>query len=563
MADDFDTQLAKAPGPRQGAGAVDFDAMLAAAPGPKVPLATSHGEGDQYMGWGRYPAKVGSDLVSVAESLVGMPEQVSGILTSGFNKGADWLLGVSPEQRAARDKVVPTWGFTPGAWAEQGTNALGITNNPHLAPQNMFERHFDASVKAVPLIASAVMSGGMNVIPATVSGLAAANAAEAVPEGHPIAALGAGVLAGMGGQGLAQSLSGNKLEKVAAALGKSSTWQEAGEELQNSARDWLKALPGKLTAVAAPLDRAVPADAPVSLDPILGALKQITSKGGTLAAAIESMSGKLPGKLKEVFSNIKDLNELAGGPNATAWRDVREFRTYLGNAMADPKLAGGLDEASLKHLYKVTTETLGDTATAHGAGDLWKEFNTESTRLHQIQRGPMKKLVSTDNPAREKITPETAGRAMFNSAKKGGSELEDLRLELPQAVNEVGAAALRQGVWDKLSPEGKLQLVTDPKHQRALRWIETAPPSDIREIAHVGKSGLGALAGGAIGKAIAHGLELDPGTAEGVGEAIGIALPWAARAGAHMLRNPATRNTIPLSSAVGLTVNGLQPTGKR
>lgn len=546
---------------------VDWQKELDNAPGPGYEIAEAKPAVPQYQGWLRQPRRLLGEVASGALDLLALPGTIQqyqrdAMVASGTDK---WL-----PSWATKDLSGGLWPKDQPLWLTREqlsapTNWLGLTNNPALAPQGPVERYSGAAARAALPTAASIATGQVELLPGLGSGLGsslAAQGASDLTEGNPLAVLGAGLFGGLGGQGLATSFQGDRLERIASTLGKSSTWQDAGEELQAAARAWSKDLPKRLANLAAPLEKLVPKDAPVSLDPILGALKQITARGGKLSGAVQEMSGKMPGKLKNIFQGHKDLADLSGGDNAAAWRDVREFRTYLGNALANPKLAGDLDEESLKQLYAVTTKTLGDTAAAHGATDLWKIFNTESTRLHQIQRGPMSRLISTDNAGREMIKPEDAARSVFSSGKKGGTDLEQLRAELPGATNEVAAAALRQGVWDKFSPEAKAALISDPKVQKQLAHLQVSPPSLTETVSHYGSSGAGFLGGGTLGKLAAKGLDLDPATGEAVGEALGLALPWAARAGRHALTNPDARGAIPLSSAAALSVNGLMPIGK-
>jgi hypothetical protein len=508
------------------------------------------------------PLEAGSDIVSGAEGMLALPSLIQRGANWGLTSAADWALGVTPQQRAQIEARTPAWGRTlgdPGSWLPTATDALGVTNNSALAPQSPWERFAGAGLKAAPAIAAAIASGQVETLPAIASGLTAAGGAELAGPKHPYLGLAASVLGGMGAQGLTQSLSGGRLEAIASKLGDSKTWEDAGLALQEAARDWSKALPAKLTALAAPLKAKVPDAAPVDLDPILGAMNGIVGKGGMLAGAIQTMAGKAPQHLQKFFQNLKDLADLTGGPNSAGWKDVREFRTYLGNALANPKLAGDLDNDALEHLYAVTTKTLGDTAASHGATDEWNTFNTESTRLHQFQRGPLAKIITTENPGREGIQPAAAAQSVFSAAKKGN--IDQVRRELPDATDEVAATVLRQGKWDSLSPEGKTGLVPDVGTQKTLRLMDTAPPSPIGRLAHVGESGFGGYAGGIIGEMAAHGLGIHPSTGKLVGEGIGLVVPYAAHAGRLMLRDPNTRVTLPMNTAVGLGVTGLGPTG--
>ena len=256
------------------------------------------------------------------------------------------------------------------------------------------------------------------------------------------------------------------IEQVAAQHGTSSTLQDAGEALQQHARDWISnVLPAKVKALWAPVDAAIPAESTTDLNPVGIALENMTKQGGVLAPMVNAMGPKGVPMLQKLFSSIKDGQELAGGtPGVVPWKDAQTFRSKLGEFLADPQVIKDIGAKNLDAIYAITTDAMRKTAAANGAADVFDAANGGTRQLYQIGEGPMSKLVAGARASAEDPTPEAAASALLNGAKKGGTDLAILRQEIPQGINELGAAHLRlnPGGFAKLPPESQSALLSEP-----------------------------------------------------------------------------------------------------
>lgn len=257
------------------------------------------------------------------------------------------------------------------------------------------------------------------------------------------------------------------LDSTAAGLGESTTLQQAGEKLQDSARTWInETLPSKLDEVWEPVNAAIPADHQLELGQFGQTLAKINKGAGRLEPLAALMKPGLPAKFKNLLDKQGELEGLASdaeaAPQSYSWKDVQAFRSNLGEAMGNPQVIKDVGAKNLSRLYAALTMDMRVGADRAGAVPLFDAANAESTRLYNIAEGPVARVVASGRPSAEDRLPETVAAGLLTGGKKGATDLEVLRSEMPEAVNELAAAHLRQpGAWEKLSPEAKQALVPD------------------------------------------------------------------------------------------------------
>jgi hypothetical protein len=263
--------------------------------------------------------------------------------------------------------------------------------------------------------------------------------------------------------------------QTANALGKSATLQEAGTALQNSARGWLRALPGKLKSVWAPLDKAVGATpVEVDLSAFSSALREINKSAGELEPLASLLKPGVPKALQERLSAIFAKNDLTGLPDTFSWADVQKLRTTLGDALADPVLMKSVGAQNLDRLYATLTADMREAADSIGAKDLFDEANNNSRNLYEIAEGFLSNVVAGPRPSSTDPLPEKAAQLLLSQGKLGGTGLDVLRGEIPDAMNELAAAGLKQGLWSKFAPEAKGALLPDQVVRSSLDASEAA-----------------------------------------------------------------------------------------
>lgn len=256
-------------------------------------------------------------------------------------------------------------------------------------------------------------------------------------------------------------------DSTAAQLGDSTTLQQAGQSLQAEARSWLSdVLPRKLADVWQPVDAAIPSTMSVPLESFSSALKKINTSAGELEPLATLLKPGLPSRLEKALDPGESLEDLISdspkGTQAFNWKDVSKLRTTLGDALRNPQVIKDVGAENLDRLYASLTSDMSEGAQRTGAGDLFNAANLESRRLYQIGEGPMARLVAGAKRSAVDPNPESVAASLLSGGKKGASDLEVLRDEIPSGVNELAAAHLRTtgpASWGKLAPETRAALV--------------------------------------------------------------------------------------------------------
>lgn len=361
---------------------------------------------------------------------------------------------------------------------------------------------------------------------------------------------------------------GNSVEQVAAQHGASRTLQQAGEAVQSNAQDWLKnTLPAKVSAAWAPIDSAVPATTPVPTTAFSKALDEIRGQGGAAAPIVSLLKPSLPAKIGGA------LDEATGyGMTPLTYQDMSAVRSAIGGARGTPEVVEKIGDSNLSRLYAAATT---DMRNAVGSVDpslpaAFDAANAESSRLYGIANTIGSKITKSSNPAQNTIAPEAAAKSLLGSGKNGDYFLSQVRSEMPQAADELGALKLRQAglddpesvgsvvsnkfpkQWASLSPEAKEALYPDP----AARAKIDATVNATQRVQDIGVrpgagaplfTGLSALTLGGVGEHLGEVVASHLGAAtsnvlgSGAGAALaGAALPYASRIGANILsRNAA------------------------
>jgi hypothetical protein len=439
---------------------------------------------------------------------LGLPDTLQEIYN---NHAPDWAQAPKINPLVDIGQYLPE--FTTKPLVPQIANAAktaGIIDNPALAPQNAPEEYAAAAARGLGGAALTGPLGGVGALGRTLLagslGGIGGEAGEKLFPGSTIAPLVGGALGGLPALGISNLLSGNRIENVAKQYGTSSTVQQAGTELQDAARDWKSnILPMKVGALAAPLDAKMTHNPDVNLNEFDSIVRDMNTKAGKGQPLADLFSSSLP---KQVEAK---LNRISGPQYTTPsgstftipslpYEDARAVRTSLGDLMVNPKLIPGGDATIVKKLYAALSQDIGETAKANGAEDEWNAFNAGSSKLYHIGETTMSKIASDTNPAKDKIKPEDAAIGLLNAGKKGGTDLGNVRQEIPYAADELAAAHLRDkpDLWPKLSEEAQSALIPDQAHRKVIDSVADRKPGPMmaRATAH----GVEAIAGGQVGE---------------------------------------------------------------
>jgi hypothetical protein len=284
------------------------------------------------------------------------------------------------------------------------------------------------------------------------------------------------------------------IENVANATGRSRTPQEAGEYTQSAARDWVTGkFPQEKAAAMEPVNEMVAAapDMTVGRNNFGQTLAAITEKGGSNQALIDALRPTLPARLLKIFepegpaqlrprqvsptgAPMKPVPEPVAG-TAQGWQDAAALRTAIGDAMSNPQIVRDIPAETLSRLYRAQTADMREALIEHSgsmSGDPVAAFDAANARLselYSIAEGPMSRIVAGGRPSAADPRPEDVATRLLNEAKRGGTDLAILRREIPDAVDELAAAHLRQpGAWEGLSQEAKDALLPGVDRQHTI-----------------------------------------------------------------------------------------------
>ncbi len=537
------------------AQAPDWDAQLSTVHSPQDDLAPPSAPQDN--SWKRWPKLAGQALVQGTDALLGMPGDVKSLVNSmGINPAVLPLplqVGLGLPTPTSSDLMGATnkLGMTgrpeaqPQTPAEKYTTA-GISAIPSIAATILSGgaalpsmiageggalageayHQFDPESKWGPVVVGTLVGlgvGGVSAFGNDVSKFRdAAKAVAQAKQGLQVAvdnahygnnALGAtldstvvgsktafdkaklGVLTAQ----QAHDEAANKfIGAIADTAGDSRTYQQAGTQLQASARNWLgKVLPGKLENAWKPVDAMVPDSTPVPLVVFNKALKDINTSAGALEPVAALFKPGAPARVAKIFEDLgagpegkaetpaktgaSKILDASGKPivkeispaqpaQPFTWGDVRKLRSTIGDAMGNPQAVKDIGQANLSHLYASITADLGDAASSRGAGEAFNQANAASKSLYQTAEGPMARVVASSRASAEDPKPESVAKGLLAGGKIGASDLGVLRAEIPHAVDELAAAHLHVNPsgWSGLAPEARDALVTDPHVQSFL-----------------------------------------------------------------------------------------------
>lgn len=254
-------------------------------------------------------------------------------------------------------------------------------------------------------------------------------------------------------------------EAVASSLGESSTLQEAGSALQSHAREWLThTVPDLHSDLWSLVDAGISDKQPMRLEGFEHALNSMSTKSGELQPLADVLGSGAPKALAKAYNGLTD---------DPTWKDVKNFRSVLGEAMADPSTVNKIPRQNLAALYAGLTSDMKVTASHAG---LLKEFNDAaagSKQLFDLAEGPVAKVVASKSPSlANDPKPEDVASRLLTGGKKGDSDLAALT-SAGFPTGELAAAGLRSEatpgkLWNGLSPEAKATLVPDSPSRQAI-----------------------------------------------------------------------------------------------
>jgi len=445
----------------------------------------------------------GSKIVEGLENFAGAPGDIAdlyeGFIGSPFSRmmqGQKPQFGVpDPSITGPINSVLPNSQQTIGA-----SNAAGVTNRPDLAPQTEGENLYASTMKGVGSTAPLALFGGLSAIPNLIaqgagSGFGQQVAKDYLPNWMPGKEAIGSVLGGFGAGGAEnlvekginaasgatsdllksyqnldikprlvgdvsqnptmQALQGfatkapfganpvreaskdtldefgNAVNKTADIMGSSQTLQEAGQTLQDHGKIWMKDFKNAQESAANDVAQTIGTNAPVSPSNTRSAIGQLTlSSNGN-----QALSDALKSPTTQDIINVLAEN----GNNPLTWEQAAALRTKVGQTLESTHLIGTQEQAQAKLLYGALTKDMENGALLSGSSAGLAKFRASNLLTSQGHDFVDNVLGDVMN-----ATPEQAASGLLASGTKGGTKLQMLRDEMPEAADELGSASIRR-----------------------------------------------------------------------------------------------------------------------
>jgi hypothetical protein len=220
------------------------------------------------------------------------------------------------------------------------------------------------------------------------------------------------------------------MQGVAQQFGSSKTLAEGGAELQRGANQYID----RSQAVTSKAYNAIPiADqAQASTSNTVATLRDLTSRfqsNPDLAAAFQD-------------KNLARYQAaLEKGP--LSWRDLKDFRSLVGEKIGEMRFGEGSSTSDLRALYAGLSQDMQDTAAAQGprAVAAFNRANSLYRQQQQLIEGSLTRILGPDG----NLSPERAAAAV-QAMTRGGKATGDLR-----TLAQIRAATVKSGAWDEIA----------------------------------------------------------------------------------------------------------------
>src|SRR5215472_7378216 len=250
---------------------------------------------------------------------------------------------------------------------------------------------------------------------------------------------------------------GNALDRTARTLdplGISRTEETVGTHMQARANNWLDTFRARNQINANNLDMQIPGATPTPTTNYRDALNEIRTDIPTAEATRSVLEPDLNRRLLDSLTTdtripARDtgLVDASGRPIITpeqtrdlTWADVQGIRKRIGERLSEPAAYDTPDIGKLKQLYAALSNDQETLANGMGAParDAFNTMRDYARNGHDFIDTALSKIVKGDT-----IAPAQATRNVMNTAPAGGTMLNQLRGELPDVVDALGAWKLR------------------------------------------------------------------------------------------------------------------------
>jgi hypothetical protein len=220
------------------------------------------------------------------------------------------------------------------------------------------------------------------------------------------------------------------MTNVADQFGTSRTLNEAGSELQRGANERIE----RAKPVIGKAYDAIPISdgSPTSLANTRGVLNELSSQFDSNPALAQAV------KSAKIDQYAKALN--AGD---LSWRDLKAFRTRIGEAIGERRFNDDSATSDLRGLYGALSQDMRDTASAAGPGALraFERANNLNRQNEEVIQGALTRILGKDG----QLAPEKAA-AVVQAMTKGGKSSGDIK-----TLAQIRSATIKSGAWDEIA----------------------------------------------------------------------------------------------------------------
>jgi len=254
------------------------------------------------------------------------------------------------------------------------------------------------------------------------------------------------------------------------------TLEDAGNVVQNNLSKWVDNYKDANTSNWKTTNNIIGKQTPVDVSNTANALNTLSEQAGDNEAARDFLNSSLAKDIAGVISETKPVNvstnsftnlaESQPQPKAAQplqWQTVQGLRSRIGEYLSDPYAIADAGQAQAKMLYGALSQDMQGTAQKVSPEALQSFMNSNAFTTHGHQF--IQDIVS---PAM-KANPENAAKALLNSGTLGGTTLQALRQEAPDAADALSAVSLRRAMAGQ--SEGSSNAVSP------LRWLSNQDPS--------------------------------------------------------------------------------------
>jgi hypothetical protein len=219
------------------------------------------------------------------------------------------------------------------------------------------------------------------------------------------------------------------MQGVAQQFGQSKTLNEGGAQLQAGAQQYIER--GK--SATAKAYQAIPIS------------DQAQASNSATVATLQNLTSRFQSNpdLAEALKDPKLATYLNAAQKGMSWKDLKDFRSIIGEKIGDARFGESSSTSDLRALYGALSQDMQNTAAANGpkAVAAFNRANNLYRQQQQLIQGSLTRILGKNG----QMTPEQATAAV-QAMTRGGNQGGDLK-----TLAQIKAATVKSGAWDEIA----------------------------------------------------------------------------------------------------------------